>query len=218
MRIFQVSDIHGNVESAEIISERARELKAELIVIAGDITHFGGISEAEEILKIVSRADLPIFFVSGNCDSRELLNWDPKGLRAINLNGKIEYFSGYPFIGVGGGSGKFGTLTELEEEEFEEVLSRFNVSPESLILLTHSPPHGTEVDFTGTRHIGSLAIRRFIESFQPLLVCAGHAHEGRGITRIGRTVVVNAGPAKNGFCAIIDVDGSSVRPELLTLY
>ncbi|MCX8187948.1 MAG: metallophosphoesterase family protein [Nitrososphaeria archaeon] len=218
MRIFQVSDIHENVESAEMIPERARALSADLILIAGDITHFGGISEAEEILGIISRAGLPIFFVSGNCDSRELLTWSPKKLNAINLNGRLEFFSGYSFIGVGGGSGKFGTLTELEEDEFEEVLNRFRVSPESLILLTHSPPHGTEVDFTGAKHIGSTTIRRFIERVQPLLVCTGHAHEGRGIISIGKTVVVNAGPAKNGFCAIIDVDGDFVRPELLTLY
>jgi len=218
MRIFQVSDIHGNLESAEKIPEKAKALKADLIVIAGDITHFGGVSEAEEILEVISRAGLPIFFVSGNCDSPELLTWDPEGLNAVNLNGKSERFSGYSFLGVGGGSGKFGTLTELEEEEFEKVLDQFDVSEEFLILLTHSPPHGTEVDFTGTKHIGSTAIRRFVEKIQPLLVCTGHAHEGRGITKIGRTIVVNAGPAKNGFCAIIDVDGDLVRPELLTLY
>ena len=218
MRIFQVSDIHGSVESAERIPEKAKELNAELIVIAGDITHFGGISEAEEILEIISRAGLPIFFVSGNCDSPELLTWNPEKFNAVNLNAKTEKFSGYSFIGVGGGSGKFGTLTELEEDEFEEVLKRFDLPPESLILLTHSPPYGTEVDFTGTKHIGSTAVRRFVERVQPILVCTGHAHEGRGITKIGRTTVVNAGPAKNGFCAIIDVDGDLVRLELLTLY
>ncbi|MCD6341437.1 MAG: metallophosphoesterase family protein, partial [Thaumarchaeota archaeon] len=43
MRIFQVSDIHGNLESAERIPKKARELRADLIVVAGDITHFGGI-------------------------------------------------------------------------------------------------------------------------------------------------------------------------------
>lgn len=218
MRIFQVSDIHGNIESAEWILERVRELKADLITIAGDITHFGGVKEAEEILEIILKARLPVFFVSGNCDSRELLTWSPRGLNAVNLNGRVEHFSGYSFIGIGGGSGKFGTLTELEEDEFEDILNRFNVSSELLIVLTHSPPHGTEVDFTGIKHIGSTAIRRFIEKVQPLLVCAGHAHEGRGIIKVGRTIVVNAGPAKNGFCAIVDVDGDVVRPELLTLY
>ena len=130
----------------------------------------------------------------------------------------METFSGYTFIGVGGGSGKFGTLTELEEEEFEEILEKLSSPSRALILVAHSPPHGTEVDFTGTKHIGSTAIRKFVEDVQPILMCTGHAHEGRGITKLGRTVIVNAGPAKNGFCAMIDVDDDVVRPELLKLY
>jgi len=218
MRILQVSDIHGNFESAERIPKKARELKADLIVVAGDITHFGGIKEAAEILEAISEAGLPIFFVSGNCDSPRLLSWTPKEINAINLNARIETFSGYTFIGVGGGSGKFGTLTELEEEEFEEILEKLSSPSRALILVAHSPPHGTEVDFTGTKHIGSTAIRKFVEDVQPILMCTGHAHEGRGITKLGRTVIVNAGPAKNGFCAMIDVDDDVVRPELLKLY
>ncbi len=217
MRIFQVSDIHGSFEAAERIPEKAKELKADLIVIAGDITHFGGPSDAEEILEIISKAELPIFFVSGNCDSPELLKWNPEKLNAVNLNGRLKEFSGYTFVGAGGGSGKFGTLTELEEEEFEDVLKNFR-QLQKIILVTHSPPYGTEVDFTGTKHIGSTAVRKFVEEVQPILVCTGHAHEGRGITKIGKTVIVNAGAAKNGFCAIIDVEDESASPELLTLY
>jgi len=217
MRIFQVSDIHGSFEAAERIPEKAKELKADLIVIAGDITHFGGPSAAEEILEVISRAKIPIFFVSGNCDSPELLKWEPEKLNAVNLNGKHKEFSGYTFVGAGGGSGKFGTLTELEEEEFEKILENFR-RLQRVILVAHSPPHGTEVDFTGTKHIGSTAIRKFVEEVQPILVCTGHAHEGRAITKIGRSVIVNAGAAKNGFCAIIDVEDDSASPELLTLY
>ena len=217
MRIFQVSDIHGSFEAAERIPEKAKELKADLIVIAGDITHFGSPKDAEEVLKIISEAGAPIFFVSGNCDPPSLLTWKPEAVKAVNLNGRIEKFSGYVFAGLGGGSGKFGTLTELEESDFEKVLENYR-DLRDLILVTHSPPYGTDVDFTGVKHIGSTAVRRFVEEVQPLLVCTGHAHEGRGITKLGRTVVVNAGPAKNGFCAIIDVDGENVRPELLTLY
>jgi Icc-related predicted phosphoesterase len=41
--------------------------------------------------------------------------------------------------------------------------------------------------------IGSSAVRRAIEEFQPLLGLHGHVHESRGVTRIGRTVCVNPG-------------------------
>lgn len=217
MKILQVSDIHGRLEAAERIFRKAEEVNADLIVIAGDITHFGGSSNALKILEIISKSGSPIFFVSGNCDSPELLSWQPESLNVHNLHGKMREFSGYLFLGVGGGSGKFGTLTELEEDEFENVLKVFRGEGVRLILITHSPPHGTEADYTGAKHIGSVAIRRFVEEVKPLLVCAGHAHEGRSITRLGNTVIVNAGPAKDGFCAIIEVENSLVDPQLTTL-
>lgn len=217
MKIFQVSDIHGSLEAAKRIPGRAGELGADLIVIAGDITHFGGILHAQRILKEVSRAGIPIFFVSGNCDSRELLTWSPEDIGVVNLHGRVREFSGYVFAGLGGGSGKFGTLTELEEGEFEKVLREYAAEPSKLILVSHSPPYGTKADYTGVKHIGSTAVRRFVEARKPLLVCVGHAHEGRSITRLGDTVIVNAGPAKNGFCAMVKLEGSSIDPQLLTL-
>ena len=217
MKILQVSDIHGSLGAAKRIPERARGLEADLIVVAGDITHFGGIPHAQRILKEISEAGVPIFFVSGNCDLRELLTWSPEDIDAFNLHGKLREFSGYIFAGLGGGSGRFGTPTELKESEFEKILQEYDVEPSKLILVSHSPPHGTKADYTGVKHIGSTAVRKFVEARKPMLVCTGHAHEGRSITRLGGTVIVNAGPAKNGFCALIELKGSSIDPQLLTL-
>jgi Icc-related predicted phosphoesterase len=41
--------------------------------------------------------------------------------------------------------------------------------------------------------VGSSAVRRVIESYQPLLALHGHIHESRGATRLGRTVAINPG-------------------------
>jgi len=46
-------------------------------------------------------------------------------------------------------------------------------------------------------HVGSIAVRRFIESRQPLLTLHGHIHESARITgywkeRIGRTLALSA--------------------------
>ncbi|OYT68137.1 MAG: YfcE family phosphodiesterase [Candidatus Wolframiiraptor sp. EX4484-121] len=218
MRILQVSDIHGRLERVEEIVRKAGEVKPDLMVVAGDITHFGDLEDAEEILDKLSEAGARIFFVSGNCDPPEMLGWQPRNELAENLHGKFVELMDLAFIGVGGGSGRFGTLTELSEEEFERILRGFADLPEDFVLVSHSPPHGLEVDFTGSKHIGSRAIRKFVEERQPLLMCTGHAHEGRGVTRLGRTVIVNAGPARDGFCAVIELVDGSVRAELSTLY
>ena len=71
------------------------------------------------------------------------------------------------------------------------------------VLLAHSPPYRTALDRADLDgrsydhvpldvHVGSIAIRRFIEERQPLLTLHGHIHEsarltGRWRDRIGRT-------------------------------
>jgi Icc-related predicted phosphoesterase len=74
---------------------------------------------------------------------------------------------------------------------------------ENLILMAHSPPYRTALDRAGLDgqfvdhapldvHVGSIAMRRFIEAREPLLTLHGHIHESARITgrwrdRIGRT-------------------------------
>jgi Icc-related predicted phosphoesterase len=76
------------------------------------------------------------------------------------------------------------------------------------IWLFHAPPHETALDRAALDgrmvdyapldvHIGSIAVRRFIELRQPLLTLHGHVHEsarltGTWRTRIGRTVAMSA--------------------------
>jgi Icc-related predicted phosphoesterase len=82
----------------------------------------------------------------------------------------------------------------------EEELRRLPVRvPARTIAVVHSPPINTHCDvlFDGT-HVGSRALRHWIEQEQPLLTLHGHIHEspkmsGSFVDRIGQTVVVNPG-------------------------
>lgn len=217
MRILQISDLHGNFTAAERASVKAEEIRVDLILVVGDITHFGDAGIAEKILGKISKSGVPILFVSGNCDPPSLLGWQPEGINAENIHGRVVEMDDVRFFGVGGSVGRFGTPTELTEEEIERVLKLFDESGEDLVLVTHTPPYGLEVDFTGSKHIGSKVIRRFVEVVQPFLVSCGHVHEGRAISKLGRSVVVNAGPARNGYCAVIDI-GDEIKVTLSTLY
>jgi Icc-related predicted phosphoesterase len=76
------------------------------------------------------------------------------------------------------------------------------------ILLFHAPPHDTVLDRAALDgrtvdhvpldlHVGSIAVRRFIEARQPLLTLHGHVHESARLTgawhqRLGRTLAVSA--------------------------
>jgi Icc-related predicted phosphoesterase len=45
----------------------------------------------------------------------------------------------------------------------------------------------------GSQPIGSIAVRKAIERYQPLVSLHGHVHESRGACKIGRTLCVNPG-------------------------
>ena len=76
------------------------------------------------------------------------------------------------------------------------------------VFLFHAPPYDTPLDRAGVDsvrvehvpldvHVGSIAIRRFIEERQPLLTLHGHIHEAARITgawrvRLGRTHCLSA--------------------------
>jgi Icc-related predicted phosphoesterase len=71
--------------------------------------------------------------------------------------------------------------------------------PSRTVLVLHSPPRGTRCDMTIARlHVGSRAIRSFVERHQPPLVLSGHIHESPRVSgsyrdTIGRTTIVNPG-------------------------
>jgi len=81
-----------------------------------------------------------------------------------------------------------------------QELRRFPVKdPAHTVAVIHTPPFNTPCDnlFDG-RHIGSKAVRTWIEKTQPLLSLHGHIHEspklsGTFFDRIGTTIVVNPG-------------------------
>jgi Icc-related predicted phosphoesterase len=82
----------------------------------------------------------------------------------------------------------------------EEELARLPAAdPGRTIGVIHCPPYGTRCDvlFNG-EHIGSPALRKWIERVQPLLTLHGHIHEsprmsGAFADRLGRTTVINPG-------------------------
>lgn len=97
------------------------------------------------------------------------------------------------------------------------------------IVLFHSPPHETHLDRAALDgrsvdhvpldlHVGSIAVRRFIERRQPLLTLHGHIHESARLTgewrhRLGRTWAFSAahdGPE----LALVRFDPA--RPEAAT--
>ena len=82
------------------------------------------------------------------------------------------------------------------EEELNRLPAR---EPRRTIAVVHCPPYQTRCDALYNRqHIGSEALRRWIERVHPLLTLHGHIHESQRVSgafcdRLGATTIVNPG-------------------------
>ena len=79
------------------------------------------------------------------------------------------------------------------------------------ILLAHYPPRGyfDKVKYKGEnpmngKHIGFNPYTEFIKKYQPKIFICGHMHEYQGVKRVGRTLIISTGSAREGKAAIIN--------------
>lgn len=81
--------------------------------------------------------------------------------------------------------------------------------PQRTIYVCHTPPFDTPLDqMPRGRHVGSRALRAFVEQHQPPLTLHGHIHEspdesGHYAARIGATWCVNPGHSPRRFQAVL---------------
>jgi Icc-related predicted phosphoesterase len=191
-------------------------LEPDLVIISGDITHFGPIDGA---LDVLSRIDVPCFVVPGNCDPREILEVFEES-NAVSLHGSALTVGRLSIAGLGGSNPTpFHCPFELSEEEIDVILSRaIEAMDRSMyhVLVSHAPPKGILDEVSG-QHVGSESIRKHLKKFD--LVCCAHIHEQRGVTEIDGVKVVNPGQASEGQCALLrfNEEEKDIQVELKNL-
>jgi Icc-related predicted phosphoesterase len=193
MRIIAFGDIHMDYAGVEKIPGLS---KADLVIITGDFTNFGGKEDASTVLDVIRRINPKIYAVPGNMDKASVGNYlDELG---INIHGKGFVLGDLGIFGVGGSNPTpFNTPTEFSEEELGNIVNKayqYVAQAPVKVLISHTPPFNTAADMIGGEvHVGSTAIRKFIEEKQPDFCFTGHIHESRGEDRIGRTLILNPG-------------------------
>ncbi len=212
MVIFAATDIHGRISFLEEIKDKIKI--ADLVVLAGDITNFGDEDNAEMVVGEFEKYNKNIVAVYGNCDYPGVERYLVK--KGYSISWKWKSIGGYKFIGTAGSlSCPARTPSEFPESDYEEFFNNFkdeNQDEEPVILVSHQPPKDTVCDRAyGGVHVGSAALRNFIEDIQPIVVITGHIHEGKGYDRIGRSLIINPGPFKTGNYSIIEIEGSNVQ-------
>ncbi len=224
MEILALSCIHNDIENMFGLIDQVSKLDFDLTVFPGDFTDlnlpkgFTRIDVAKIIVSELESLGKPLIVVPGSWDKEIVGYLDKKG---ISVHGRGVAINGVGFYGYGGARTPFGTPFEPADGEIELGLMKGydDVKSEKLkVQLTHMPPAQTEIDkiFSGA-HVGSEAIRKFIEEKQPNVAVSAHIHEAKGVDEIGRTKLVNPGRFPEGNCAIISVNSVDTDAKMISL-
>ncbi|HVO24386.1 MAG TPA: metallophosphoesterase family protein [Candidatus Margulisiibacteriota bacterium] len=218
MRIVSFGDIHMSLQT---IARLAPELgAADLVILSGDLTNFGGRDDAAQVLAATRRHAPNVLAVSGNLDQLEVI--DLLRQEGVSLHGESRRCGDVGIFGCGGSNRTpFHTPTELTDEEIGLLLERAYAGVADmhrLLMVCHTPPAHTATDrISSGQHVGSPTVRAFIEEHQPAVCITGHIHESAGVDRIGRTVVLNAGALRDGGYIVVDAAADGLRAELCRL-
>ena len=209
MRFLVITDLHQNTDMIDRFNGIIREKGAEFVLFLGDVTDFG---TGEQAADIISRIESKVYVIPGNCDPLDL----PEKIRdvAIDMHGNAADIGGYRLVGLGGSNITiFHTAFELEEDALYDGLKRN--ACEGMILMTHAPSVGILDEIPSGANVGSPAIKRIVDEYHPILALSGHIHEAIGCKIVDGTTFVNPGPAREGYCAVVDIADGKVDVELI---
>ncbi len=156
----------------------------------------------------------------------QLKDWEKYDVSRYTDPGCVSPEEGFRVVPVSDYEKRYSTIAaDLETLADGDDLKR-------ALFLFHSPPHNTlldKADIEGKMvdnapldpHVGSIAIRRFIERRQPLLTMHGHIHESARLTgswrdRIGDTYCYN-GSHDGPELAVVEFDPSEPEKAERTL-
>jgi len=178
---------------------------------------------SNEVLKVVQQwmdladkkldgTDMKVYCCPGNDDMDEVDALVRSSRRVILAEGLVTPLDDVHEMIASGWSNRTPWDTHREEDEeqlkvrYEAMTSQLK-DPRNAIFNIHVPPYKSGLDEApeldkdlrpvlagqALKPVGSTALRKAIEETKPLLGLHGHIHEGRGTTRIGKTLCINPG-------------------------
>ena len=161
----------------------------------------------------------PLYLIPGNDDDFAIDQvLDRPGWATVNADGKVLDIPGGLQLLACGWSNHTPWQTPREESEDElyarlDALAKQVEDPRRAVFMIHVPPHDSGLDTAPLLDenlrptisagdvlrgpVGSTAVRRIIEDYQPLLAIHGHIHESGGERKIGKTLCINPGSEAN---------------------
>ncbi len=194
-----VGDIHGDVANLARIPDIDL---ADGVIVSGDLTIRGDRPEGKRVIDAIRAINPAVHAQIGNMDHQDVDDW--LTAEGINIHRRVvELAPGLGLMGIGWSTPTpFGTPSEIPEEGLARWIEETHALAGGyarLAVVVHTPPYGTATDrLPSGAHVGSPAVRAFLERVQPVVCITGHIHESRGKDVIGNTPVVNPGPLSLG--------------------
>ena len=164
-------------------------------------------------------SDAPLYLIPGNDDEFVIDPiLDQPGIAPVNADGKVLDIPGDLQLLSSGWSNHTPWQTPREESE-DELYARLDAlaqqvrDPRRAVFMIHVPPYDSGLDTAPILNenlrptisagdvlrgpVGSTAVRKIIETYQPVLTIHGHIHESGGERKIGDTLAINPGSEAN---------------------
>ncbi len=205
LRIAAIGDLHiRSTVPTELVHQAIDlEKRADVLIVAGDITNGGRILEVEVAAEFLSRISLPKLAVLGNHDRRTtrrrhfIAVLREAGVQMID--GETTTLPGFPdvgFAGVGGSGGGFwpeeaeptpsnraiqamAVRARREAARLDQALSKTE-TPVKIVVLHFAPTVSTLIGEPPVKYplLGNSALGRVVDKHHVDLVFHGHSHIG----------------------------------------
>lgn len=178
------------------------------------------------------------YMMAGNDDIYEVDDAINSSDYVVNIEGKVvDVDEDHQMINTGHTNmTPWQCPRDVPEEKLGEIIEKMTSQVKDMnrcIFDLHCPPFDTKLDQAPRLDekmtyvhkggqiemvpVGSTAVRKAIEKYQPLLGLHGHIHEARGFDKIGRTLLINGGSEyAEGICraVIVNIDRDKVKGYL----
>lgn len=180
-------------------------------------------------------SEFKVYMAPGNDDHFEVDKIIEDSAAIVNCNNKNVMLGNHEMITFSWANPTpWNTPREKPDEELEPMLEELVATVKdksNAIFNFHAPPYGFALDLApeldenlvqaadSKIHVGSHAVAKMIQKYQPLIGLHGHIHESRGAQKIKRTLIINPGSEySEGILkgAVIVLDNGKVKDYIFT--
>lgn len=135
-----------------------------------------------------------------------------QGIKILAFGGKV---TAYEYLNKNGyfrdKPKKVKKFIKENKKEIDQIMKHGR--KELDILFAHYPPYGyfDVVKYKGEnpmngKHVGFEGFTKYIKKYQPKVFICGHMHEYRGMKKLGKTLIIATGAAKEGRAVKLEIE------------